>query len=51
MVLEKAFTHPYTWHSLMGSANNAAIKISKMQVPTASQPLTVGSLINVTHCF
>jgi hypothetical protein len=29
MVLEKALTRPYTWHSLVESANNAAIKISK----------------------
>jgi hypothetical protein len=51
MVLEKALTDPYTWHSLMESANNAAIKIFQ-KVGSEGQPL-VGARVffNITRCF
>ena len=51
MVLEKALTDPYTWHSLMESANNAAIKIFQ-KVGSGGQPL-VGARVffNITRCF
>jgi hypothetical protein len=51
MVLEKALTRPYTWHSLMESANNAAIKSFPKQVPLRRPQRHAGSLINITYCF
>jgi hypothetical protein len=43
MVLEKALTRPYTWHSLMESANNAAIKIFQKVGSGVSHWLAFGS--------
>jgi hypothetical protein len=51
MILEKASARPYTWHSLMESANNAVIKSFPKQVPMASLRLAAGSSINITYCF
>jgi hypothetical protein len=51
MVLEKALTRPYTWHSLMESANNAAIKIFQ-KVGSGGQPLVgIRVFFNITRCF
>jgi hypothetical protein len=51
MVLEKALTRPYTWHSLMESANNAAIKIFQKAGSGGQSMVGIRVFFNITRCF